>query len=74
MPGFSRVNAKEFLEVLKYAFYVAAYQYMSEKCCRYLQTHKKYIDGLVQDCSNSSASVMELMQSCIKGAMRFTKS
>ena len=25
-----------------------------------------YIDGLVQDCSNSSALAMELLQSCIK--------
>ena len=26
----------------------------------------KYIDGLVQDCSNSSALEMELLQSCAK--------
>ena len=26
--------------------------------------HNEYIDGLVQDCSNSSASAMELLQSC----------
>ena len=25
-----------------------------------------YIDGLVQDCSNSSELAMELLQSCIK--------
>ena len=25
-----------------------------------------YIDGLVQDCSNSSALAMELLQSCTK--------
>ena len=25
-----------------------------------------YIDGLVQDCSNSSALAMELLQSCAK--------
>ena len=27
---------------------------------------KEYIDGLVQDCSNSSALAMELLQSCAK--------
>ena len=27
---------------------------------------KTYIDGLVQDCSNSSALAMELPQSCTK--------
>ena len=26
----------------------------------------EYIDGLVQDCSNSSVLAMELLQSCIK--------
>ena len=25
---------------------------------------KKYIDGLVQDCSNSIANALELLQSC----------
>ena len=29
-------------------------------------THQWYIDGLVQDCGNSSALAMELLQSCIK--------
>ena len=28
-----------------------------------------YIDGLVQDCSNSSALAMELLQSCTKPSM-----
>ena len=28
--------------------------------------HQIYIDGLVQDCSNSSALAMELLQSCTK--------
>ena len=27
---------------------------------------KKYIDGLVQDCSNSIANAQELLQSCTK--------
>ena len=27
---------------------------------------QQHIDGLVQDCSNSSASAMELLQSCTK--------
>ena len=29
----------------------------------------KKIDGLVQDCSNSSALTMELLQSCAKSSM-----
>ena len=28
-----------------------------------------YIDGLMQDCSNSSALAMELLQSCSKPSM-----
>ena len=28
-----------------------------------------YIDGLVQDCSNSNALAMELLQSCTKPSM-----
>ena len=28
--------------------------------------YKKYIDGLVQDCSNSIANALELLQSCTK--------
>ena len=28
--------------------------------------YKSYIDGLVQDCSNSSALAQELLQSCTK--------
>ena len=39
---------------------------------------KLHIDGLVQDCSNSSALAMELMQSCVKpslyGMIQITKS
>ena len=31
-----------------------------------LSPEKEYLDGLVQDCSNSSALVMELLQSCTK--------
>ena len=31
-----------------------------------LQQNNKYIDGLVQDCSNSSALAIELLQSCTK--------
>ena len=27
---------------------------------------KPYVDGLVQDCSNSSANALELLQSCAK--------
>ena len=29
----------------------------------------EHIDGLVQDCSNSSASEMELLQSCAKSSI-----
>ena len=32
-----------------------------------------YIDGLVQDCSNSIANAMELLQSCTKSSMYHTK-
>ena len=32
----------------------------------YTAWHWEYIDGLVQDCSNSSALAMELLQSCTK--------
>ena len=32
---------------------------------------KGYFDGLVQDCSNSSALAMELLQSCTKSSIRF---
>ena len=28
-----------------------------------------YVDGLVQDCSNSSALAMELLQSCTKSSI-----
>ena len=28
--------------------------------------HENHIDGLVQDCSNSSASALDLLQSCTK--------
>ena len=31
-----------------------------------------YIDGLVQDCSNSSALAMELLHSCTKPSISFT--
>ena len=34
----------------------------------YFRNHE-YIDGLVQDCSNSIALAMELLQSCIKPSM-----
>ena len=30
------------------------------------QSHQNHIGGLVQDCSNSSALAMELLQSCTK--------
>ena len=33
-----------------------------------------YIDGLVQDCSNSSALVLELLQSCAKSLIWFSSS
>ena len=33
---------------------------------------KVYIDGLVQDCSNSSALAMELLQFCIKPSTLFS--
>ena len=32
----------------------------------YIFYHTSHIDGLVQDCSNSSALAMELLQSCTK--------
>ena len=31
-----------------------------------------YIDGLVQDCINSSANALELLQSCIKPLIYFS--
>ena len=31
-----------------------------------LRQNNKYIDGLVQDCSNSSALAIELLQPCTK--------
>ena len=31
-----------------------------------LSPEREYLDGLVQDCSNSSALAMELLQSCTK--------
>ena len=34
--------------------------------CRFLKERRKYIDGLVQDCSNSIANALELLQSCTK--------
>ena len=34
--------------------------------CSNLCGHTEYIDGLVQDCSNSSAWALELLQSCTK--------
>ena len=34
-----------------------------------LHLKNNYIDGLVQDCSNSSALAMELLQSCTKSSI-----
>ena len=33
-----------------------------------------YIDGLVQDCSNSIANALELLQSCTKPSISMTQS
>ena len=37
-----------------------------DNVCKLQKLHGAYIDGLVQDCSNSSALAMELLQSCTK--------
>ena len=38
--------------------------------CNHVWTlYTSYIDGLVQDCSNSSVLAMELLQSCTKPSM-----
>ena len=37
---------------------------MSIFSCSSLNTNKQYIKGLVQDCSNSIANTLELLQSC----------
>ena len=34
--------------------------------CNNFQKHQRCIDGLAQDCSNSSADALELLQSCAK--------
>ena len=34
--------------------------------CRFLKERRKHINGLVQDCSNSIANALELLQSCTK--------
>ena len=39
---------------------------VTPKCARWTSFPHGYIDGLVQDCSNSSALAMELLQSCIR--------
>ena len=35
----------------------------------YATVNDQYINGLVQDCSNSSALAMELLQSCAKSSL-----
>ena len=43
------------------------------ECSRYPMGYFYHVDGLVQDCSNSSALVVELLQSCIKPSMYLKK-
>ena len=38
-----------------------------------LSSSEAYIDGLVQDCSNSIANAMELLQSCTKLSICWVK-
>ena len=42
---------------------------LSLELCFY--TGKKTFEGLVQDCSNSSANALELMQSCTKPSILY---
>ena len=43
------------------------WSYGAQFCClSYWQNMAEYIDGLVQDCSNSIANALELLQSCTK--------
>ena len=37
-----------------------------------LSVYSIHIDGLVKDCSNSSALAMELLQSCAKPSIRYS--
>ena len=41
--------------------------------CPYHNMAYHYVDGLVQDCSNSSANALELLQSCTKPSMWYYK-
>ena len=45
---------------------VYAWMYSYMNILRYINFTIYCIDGLVQDCSNSIANAMELLQSCIK--------
>ena len=38
-------------------------------CMSSVQFFKQYIDGLVQDCSNSSANALELLQTCTQASI-----
>ena len=46
--------------MLQFIYFLSLQKYISRK------DHYDYIDGLVQDCSNSIANAMELLQSCTK--------
>ena len=48
------------------------YRIMPEKKCDAISAIW-YIDGLLQDCSNSSALAMELLQSCTEPPIKFSK-
>ena len=43
------------------------------ECSRYPMGYFYHVDGLVQDCSNSSALAVELLQSCTKPSMYLKK-
>ena len=43
--------------------------YVYFRCLHFLWIEENYVDGLVQDCSNSSALALELLQSCTKPSM-----
>ena len=48
--------------LMEFELWWKSWQWNEEQCL--VQLQMAYIDGLVQDCSNSSALAMELLQSC----------
>ena len=63
-PGDHLQNAAMF-QCYYYYYYYYCYYYCYYYWCD-VTVIAKYIDGLVQDCRNSTASALELLQSCTK--------